>query len=461
MTQRTDRIDELLRQEIGAILTREVKDPRIGFATVTRVETTPDLRHARVWVSVIGQHGERKPTIVGARTGDAVRPSRARRPAPAAPDPGPPRPARRHAERGTRVLHLLEELEAGRLPADDGPPDDETLPTPVVRLRHEGDLADEPPPAAEPPPPIRRRRPRSGGRPTGHATTGRRPVRRQRPARARPDRPRPRPARPDRVAQARARARRSARRPDEAEAMTRRPRPWAAAVPDAVVGAIGAARDVLVVSHENPDADTLGAALAVASLVEARGGRATPVCTDPVPALYAFLPGIERVRTDPDAGRGDYDLLVVVDCGSLDRVGAIRHRQRGAVRAPAPGRHRPPRLERERSRPTDWIDPDAAATCEMVGLLAARLGVPLTTGGGAPGDRPHGRHRDGHGDVRPSERHAADAGGRGRARRGRGAAERDLAPAVPDEARRPAPAVRAGPRPAATTPRTAGSSGRR
>lgn len=171
MTQRTDRVDELLRQEIGAILSREVKDPRIGFATVTKVETTPDLRHARVWVSVIGQRGERKSTIAALdRAMPFVRHElggrlRLRR----IPD--------LHvqlddtAERGTRVLHLLEELEAGRLPADDGPPDDETLPTPVVRLRHEGDLADEPPPAAEPPPPIRRRRPRGGGRPTGHATS--------------------------------------------------------------------------------------------------------------------------------------------------------------------------------------------------------------------------------------------------------------------------------------------------
>jgi hypothetical protein len=63
-------------------------------------------------------------------------------------------------ERGTRVLHLLEELEAGRVPTEAEIADMETLPTPVVRLRHEGDLADEPPPAAEPPPPARRRRTR-------------------------------------------------------------------------------------------------------------------------------------------------------------------------------------------------------------------------------------------------------------------------------------------------------------
>ena len=78
MSQRTDRIDELLRQEIGAIVVREVADPRIGFATITKVETTPDLRHAKVWVSVIGQPKERTADHRGARAGDAVRAARAR-----------------------------------------------------------------------------------------------------------------------------------------------------------------------------------------------------------------------------------------------------------------------------------------------------------------------------------------------------------------------------------------------
>jgi len=63
MTQRTERIDELLRQEITSLLTKDVADPDIGFATVTDVETAPDLRHARVWVSVIGQPKDRATTV--------------------------------------------------------------------------------------------------------------------------------------------------------------------------------------------------------------------------------------------------------------------------------------------------------------------------------------------------------------------------------------------------------------
>ena len=64
MTARTDRIDELFRQEINEILTRQVDDAKIGFATITGVETQPDLRHAKVTVSVIGPVGERRATIV-------------------------------------------------------------------------------------------------------------------------------------------------------------------------------------------------------------------------------------------------------------------------------------------------------------------------------------------------------------------------------------------------------------
>ena len=49
------------------LLQREMKDPRLGFATITRVETARDLGHARVWVSVLGSDAERERTIVALR----------------------------------------------------------------------------------------------------------------------------------------------------------------------------------------------------------------------------------------------------------------------------------------------------------------------------------------------------------------------------------------------------------
>jgi len=151
--------------------------------------------------------------------------------------------------------------------------------------------------------------------------------------------------------------------------------PFLEAVPEPVVARIRGARRVLAVGHENPDADTLGATLGVVAIVEALGGAADPVCTDPVPSLYAFIPGIERFQTEPTADT-DYDLLVVSDCGTLDRVGAVRQRHAELF-------ERLPRViidhhaSNDAAGEADWIDPASAATCEMVALLAGRLGVGL------------------------------------------------------------------------------------
>jgi len=148
MSQRLDRVDELLRQEIGAVLAREVSDPRVGFVTITRVETTPDLARARVWVSVIGTPTERTAAIralehampfVRRQLGSRIRIRRI-----------PELHVRldESIERGTRVLKLLDDLEAGAMPdplaAEPPAGPAESLPTPVRRLPQEGDLLDEP-----------------------------------------------------------------------------------------------------------------------------------------------------------------------------------------------------------------------------------------------------------------------------------------------------------------------------
>ncbi|HEX2489739.1 MAG TPA: 30S ribosome-binding factor RbfA [Blastocatellia bacterium] len=60
MSHRSHRLAEELKNEISAIIAQEVKDPRVGFATVTEVEVSPDLRHARVLVSVLGSPEEKR-----------------------------------------------------------------------------------------------------------------------------------------------------------------------------------------------------------------------------------------------------------------------------------------------------------------------------------------------------------------------------------------------------------------
>lgn len=57
------RINEALREVIGEAITTELEDPRIGFVTVTGVETSPDLSAARVYVSVLGKEEQREATL--------------------------------------------------------------------------------------------------------------------------------------------------------------------------------------------------------------------------------------------------------------------------------------------------------------------------------------------------------------------------------------------------------------
>ncbi|HIE27245.1 TPA: 30S ribosome-binding factor RbfA [Candidatus Poribacteria bacterium] len=63
--KRTDRIGALMQREISDILQRQIKDPRVGFCTVTHVEVSNDLRHAKVRVSIMGDENQRQNSMAG------------------------------------------------------------------------------------------------------------------------------------------------------------------------------------------------------------------------------------------------------------------------------------------------------------------------------------------------------------------------------------------------------------
>lgn len=65
---RMRRVDEAVREVLSDAIAKDLKDPRIGFVTVTAVKTSRDLRHARVWVSVLGDEDERAATLDGLRS---------------------------------------------------------------------------------------------------------------------------------------------------------------------------------------------------------------------------------------------------------------------------------------------------------------------------------------------------------------------------------------------------------
>lgn len=118
---RMRRVNEALREVLSARIAAGLKDPRIGFVTVTAVETSPDLRHARVFVSVLGDELERSDTLYGLESSRGLLQS-----AIAAELRLKHTPTLQFAhddalERGLRIRELLEQVdaEAGE-PDDDG-----------------------------------------------------------------------------------------------------------------------------------------------------------------------------------------------------------------------------------------------------------------------------------------------------------------------------------------------------
>lgn len=66
--QRTSRLNEVLKEEIANIIKSKLKDPRVGFITVTAAEVSADLRHATVYVSIMGSDEEKKESYQGLNT---------------------------------------------------------------------------------------------------------------------------------------------------------------------------------------------------------------------------------------------------------------------------------------------------------------------------------------------------------------------------------------------------------
>src|SRR5215212_4191184 len=72
MADRMRRVNEAVREVVSARLAEGLRDPRIGFVTVTSVDTSPDLRHARVYVSVLGDDDKRAATMAGLESAHGV-----------------------------------------------------------------------------------------------------------------------------------------------------------------------------------------------------------------------------------------------------------------------------------------------------------------------------------------------------------------------------------------------------
>jgi len=144
---------------------------------------------------------------------------------------------------------------------------------------------------------------------------------------------------------------------------------------EAVIAAIRGASRITAICHENPDADSLGAALAIRIAAERLGKQAEVVAADPLPPPLAGLPYAGEVRTVP---RLEPDVAVVVD-GPPSRTGAVA-RDCGAWLERTTILNIDHHVSNDGSEAAvAWVDPEAAATCEMVALMLPELGVEIDT----------------------------------------------------------------------------------
>jgi bifunctional oligoribonuclease and PAP phosphatase NrnA len=140
-----------------------------------------------------------------------------------------------------------------------------------------------------------------------------------------------------------------------------------------VVAALREAKRITAIGHENPDADTLGAALAIRAVGEKLGVPTEVVMADPVPPYLQFLPHVGEVRTEPGL---EPDLAVIVDAGELARVGSVATSHQDWL-----NQARIVNIDHHVSNPgfgaINLVDAEAASTCEMVTLLLPELGMDL------------------------------------------------------------------------------------
>lgn len=134
------------------------------------------------------------------------------------------------------------------------------------------------------------------------------------------------------------------------------------------------AQRVALLGHEGPDGDCIGSALGLTHILRSMGKTCVPACADPAPKNLSFLPGIEMVARD--LGDENFDLVIALDAGELRRFGTLYERHRAFL-----DRTRILNIDHHISSGgcglVNIIDPQAAATAEMLVLFQQQADLPL------------------------------------------------------------------------------------
>lgn len=145
-----------------------------------------------------------------------------------------------------------------------------------------------------------------------------------------------------------------------------------------IVEQIELAKHILIIIHQDPDGDTIASSLALIHALDQLNKDALIAGKDGVPPVFSFLPGIQRIARDYLAG--DYDLILVLDCGDLKRTGfpdrlkAFANHKRKLINI---DHHRKSDLHKVAN--ITWFDEQAPATAQMIYELILALNLKITT----------------------------------------------------------------------------------
>lgn len=133
------------------------------------------------------------------------------------------------------------------------------------------------------------------------------------------------------------------------------------------------AKSVAIFTHMRPDGDAFGSALSLASALDDLGVKSQVCVETDVPSNLAFLPGIERVKKRPD---GEFDLLVCVDCSTLQRLGALSDEFLIAMRKKIDTVNIDHHISNERFAKYNYVR-ECASNCMNMAKLIEYLGAPF------------------------------------------------------------------------------------
>ncbi len=143
---------------------------------------------------------------------------------------------------------------------------------------------------------------------------------------------------------------------------------------DEVAVLLRKSRKAVVCGHTMPDGDSVGSVLAMSLLLSTIGLISHVATVDPIPAMYSFLPGVEKIQAF-NSPVGEYDLAVILDCTDLNRLGGeLGDYVSGIPNVVNIDHH----ISNQEFGSCNYVDAQAAATGEIVFELIRLMGVPLT-----------------------------------------------------------------------------------